>query len=159
MAQNGINLLVAQHQEIRNLLDQVESGPVERRALRFEELRQLLDVHETAEETIVRPVTRRDVPDGDRISDARLAEEAAGKRALTELAALDVTSEEFASRFAMFKADVLEHARNEEVEEFAALRDREGLDELMSLGDDVKTAEDPPTSHPDPDATAAAADA
>jgi hypothetical protein len=159
MAQNGINLLIAQHQEIRNLLDQVASGPAERRALRFEELRQLLEVHETAEAQIIRPVTRREVPDGDDIADARLAEEAAGKQALTQLAALDVTSEEFANQFVGFKADVLEHARNEEVEEFAALREHEGLDELLALGDDVKAAEDPPTSHPNPDATAAAADA
>ena len=158
MPENGINLLIAQHQEIRNLLDQVQSGPLERRALRFEELRQLLDVHETAEERVVRPLTRRELPDGDSVADARLAEEAAGRQALDALAALDVTSEEFATQFAAFKADVLDHAEREEDEEFAVLRDREGLDELLTLGEDVKAAEDPPTSHPDPEATAAAAD-
>lgn len=156
MAQNGITMLTVQHQEIRNLLDQVESGPSDRRPLRLEELRQLLTVHETAEEEVLRPITRRELPDGNQVADARLAEEQAGKQAIEALVALDVDSEEFAAQFAKFKADVLEHAEKEESEEFAALRELEGIDEF-TLGEEVKEAEDPPTSHPDPEATAAAA--
>jgi hemerythrin superfamily protein len=157
VGQNAINLLVAQHQEIRNLLDQVESGPAERRALRFEELRQLLMVHETAEDEVLRPVTRREVPDGDQVAADREAEERAANQALDELAGLDVDSAEFLERFASFKADVLAHAENEEESEFPAIRDREADGDLMRLGDEIKAAQDPPTSNPDPAATAEAA--
>jgi hypothetical protein len=157
MGQNAINLLVAQHQEIKSLLDQVQSGPTEQRRLRFEELRQLMSVHETAEEQIIRPITRRELPDGARIADERIAEEAAAEQTLTALAALDVTSAAFASQFATFKADVLKHASEEETEEFTPLGERKELGELMELGDEVKAAEDPPISHPDASAIEAAA--
>jgi hypothetical protein len=158
MGENAVNLLIAQHQEIRNLLDQVESGPAESRTLRFEELRQLMNVHETAEEEVLRPITRREAKDGNRLANGLSAQEAAAQQALAALAALDVTSDEFARQFTTFRAGVLDHMSDEESQELDALRERKDVGDLMALGEDVKAAEDPPTSRPDPAATMAAAD-
>ena len=83
---NGVDLLLQQHEQIRSLLSQVSSAAnAENRKQVFDELRELIAVHETAEEIIVRPVTRKQVPGGEDIADARMAEENEGKKALAEL--------------------------------------------------------------------------
>src|SRR5581483_9629167 len=114
MAQNGIDYLLSQHQEIQTLLDAVDRGPADAKQQNFDRLRELLAVHETAEELILRPVTKKSVPNGEEIADARFAEENHSKEALAELEKLDVGSAELTEKFATFKQDVLEHAQNEE---------------------------------------------
>jgi len=61
----------------------------------FEALRQLLAVHETAEEMLVHPRVRREVDAGDAIVDARLKEEHEAKELLSQIEKLDITSQHF----------------------------------------------------------------
>jgi hypothetical protein len=72
----------------------------------FDQLRELLAVHEAGEELILRAITRHHVPGGNQVADARMAEEHEAKETLAALEKLDVNSPEFAERFAAFKADV-----------------------------------------------------
>src|SRR5579875_589674 len=152
MAQNGIDFLLAQHQRVEQLLGAVDAAPAEDKQARFDELRELLAVHETAEELILRPVTRKDVPGGDKIADARIAEENKSKDALAELEKLDVTSPEFANKFAAFKEDVLKHAHNEEEYEFPLVREHEDAEALETMGNRLEMAEKTAPTHPHPSA-------
>jgi hypothetical protein len=150
---NAVDLLLHQHDEIRTLMDVVSGAETaEVRGEAFDELRELIAVHETAEEVIVRPVTRTKVPGGDDIADARMAEENKGKDALASLEKLNPGDAEFAAMFADFRADVEEHAKHEEELEFPALR--ENLDEsaLTKMGKGIKLAEAAAPTHAHPSA-------
>jgi hemerythrin superfamily protein len=92
----------------------------EHRQQLFDELRALLAAHETAEEMVVRPATRKAA--GDDVADARNHEEDEANRMLAELEKLDVESAEFTRKFAAFEKAVVAHAEREEAEEFPQLR-------------------------------------
>lgn len=126
-----VDLLEAQHRDVRQLFDQLEGGGAER-AETFECLVRLLAVHETAEEEVVYPALRSVGPDGDRIADARTSEEGQAKYALSELESLGVGAQEFSEKLAAFRLHVMEHAASEEREVFPVLR--------RSLEDDTRRA-------------------
>jgi hypothetical protein len=148
---NAIDLLEQQHEEIRRLLAAVaEAGDVEGRQRAFDELRALIAVHETAEEIVVRPVTRQAISEGEAVADARMAEENQGKHALAELEDLDTESPEFRDLFTVFRRDVEAHAQQEEEVEFTALRGALDDATLRSMGAHVRRAEALAPTHPHP---------
>ena len=118
-----VDFLRGQHNQIRDMFDDVvhASGSAAR-AQAFVELRQLLAVHETAEEMVVHPRARRDIDGGDIIVDARLREEHEAKEQLSALEQMDIDSTEFMDALIIFKATVVDHAEREESEEFDRLQ-------------------------------------
>jgi hemerythrin superfamily protein len=146
---DAVDLLVHQHQEIRRLFREVAEHKGGRRAEAFGRLRRLLAVHETAEEEIVHPLARRSIEHGDRVIEARLEEENRGKRMLQELEDIGPLDPRFDPLFATFHKAVLEHAENEEREEFPALKARGGA-ELRGLAAAIKAAEAMAPTHPHP---------
>jgi len=85
-----IAFLKAQHNLIEDMFDQVlyASDP-QAREKPFVQLRQLLAVHETAEEMVVHPRVRREVDAADSIVDARLEEEHASHEETYEFPKLE----------------------------------------------------------------------
>ena len=69
----------------------------------FIELRQLLAVHETAEEMVVHPRVRHEATGGDEIVDARLEEEHEAKEMLSALEDMDIGSQEFIDELTVFR--------------------------------------------------------
>lgn len=133
-----VGFLKEQHQQIKAMFSDVIAAKGEARQKAFIALRRLLAVHETAEEEIVHPAARRALPDGEAIVDARLKEENAAKKALTELEKLDVDSAEFDSKFETLKSDVIAHAESEEQDEFARLAnvlDQSRLDRMRKAAE------------------------
>jgi hemerythrin superfamily protein len=157
MSQNGIDFLLGQHQEVEKLLDAVKTGTGEARQASFDELREMLAVHETAEELILRPVTRKSVEGGAEIADARIAEENEAKDVLSQLEKLDVSSQEFTTMFESFAADVQKHAHNEETYEFPKVQQSQDADALAKLETALATAEKLAPTHPHPSARSTAA--
>ena len=147
----GAHLLQLQHEQIRELLAEVD-GAVDGQQRReaFARLRALLSKHEAAEEMVLRPVTRR--LDGDDVADRRMHEENEAKDALARLDALDPASAEFADAFTTFRRDVEQHAEAEEREEFPLIRENLGADERSWLADALRGAETGAPSHPHPSA-------
>lgn len=147
-----INMLIDQHQTVRTLLDDVLSSTGEPRQAAFDQVRELLARHETGEEMVLRPMTRR-VPDGDAVAEDRMAEENEAKEVLAKLEKLDVQSGEFESMFQQFRASVLEHAEAEEQNEFPLLR-KGTFDEqdLFNAGGKLENAEKMAPTHPHPSA-------
>ena len=91
-----IAFLKAQHNLIEDMFDQVlHATDPKAREKPFVHLRQLLAVHETAEEMVVHPRVRREVDASDSIVDARLEEEHEAKELLSGIEKLDITSQQF----------------------------------------------------------------
>jgi hemerythrin superfamily protein len=150
---NGIDLLVAQHQQVKALLEVIAiGGASEPRQAAFDELRHLLAIHETAEELVLRPVTRTAIPNGNEIVDARFAEENEAKKVLAELEKLGVDDPTFDELFARFKTSVLAHAEAEEKQEFAPVRAQQEHGDIADLGLAIEKAEETAPTHPHPSA-------
>ena len=108
---DAVKFLTDQHNLIKDLFEEVLSASSdEARDKAFTELRQLLAVHETAEEMVMHPQARREIKDGDTIVDARLKEEHEAKEKLSELEKMDIGSKEFLSELTKFRDAVIDHA-------------------------------------------------
>lgn len=145
-----VSLLVAQHARIRSLFQEVDKAAgSDVKQARFEELRRLLAVHETAEELIVHPEARH-ADGGSDVVAARLQEERDAKEVLAELDGMRVTDPEFADRFALLGQTVLDHASSEEREEFPLLRQNTSEKTLSLMASAVRAAEAMAPTHPHP---------
>jgi hemerythrin superfamily protein len=145
-----VSLLVAQHERIRSLFQEVDKA-VGRDAKqeRFDELRRLLAVHETAEELIVHPEARH-ADGGSDVVNARLQEERDAKELLVELDRMKVTDPEFLDHLALLRQAVLDHATSEEREEFPLLRQNTSEKTLNRMASAVRAAEAMAPTHPHP---------
>ncbi|MGN6611655.1 MAG: hemerythrin domain-containing protein [Angustibacter sp.] len=145
-----IRILLEQHARIRDLFAEVQGESGEHRQHAFDELRALLAVHETAEEMVLRPVSK-DVA-GAAVVDARNHEEEEATKALYEIEKLDVDSTEFLSRIAELEQAVSNHAEHEEREEFPLVIAECDEDKRRTMGTKVKAAEKVAPTHPHPSA-------
>ncbi len=144
-----IRVLLEQHARIRQLFATVKEGvDTEVKSKAFDELRALLAVHETAEEMVLRPVTRRTV--GGPVADARNAEESEANEVLARLEKMQVGSPEFMSVLADFELSVEEHAQAEESQEFTAVVDATEESVRKRMGTLLEAAEKMGPTHPHP---------
>jgi len=144
-----VALLLEQHDRIRRLLDEVDqAATVETRTERFDELRALLAVHETAEELVTHPRARMGEASG--VVDVLLAEEHEGKELLANLEKLDVGSDEFGTAFRELRTAVVRHADHEERDEFPRLREDNDETTLRAMAAAVRAAEAVAPTHPHP---------
>src|SRR3954449_3440925 len=87
-----VDQLLEQHELVRRAINAVARTTTEEsRQEAFDALRELLARHETAEEMIVRPLTR-DIDNGETVAEARMDEENESKVVLKELENLDIAS-------------------------------------------------------------------
>ncbi len=131
-----VKFLKGQHNLIKDMFEEVFSASDPKaREKAFVELRQLLAVHETAEEMVVHPRARQEIADGDEIVDARLHEEHEAKEQLSKLESMDVSSKEFIDELTKFRDAVIDHAEHEENEEFNKLQRKLDSDERERHGE------------------------
>jgi hemerythrin superfamily protein len=146
-----VKFLKDQHNLIKDMFEEVFSASDPKaREKAFIELRQLLAVHETAEEMVVHPRARHEIADGDEIVDARLQEEHQAKEQLSKLESMDVSSKEFIDELTKFRDAVIDHAEHEENEEFNKLQRKLDPDELERLAKAVQAAEAIAPTRPHP---------
>jgi hemerythrin superfamily protein len=146
---DAVDLLVRQHEEIRRLIKQVDDKAGRARAEAFDRLRRFLAVHETAEEEVVHPVARRSLDNGDEVIDARLKEENESKKMLQALEKMGPSAQGFEALYAEFRQAVLDHAEQEEREEFPELKAL-GPAEMRVMAAAIKAAEATAPTHPHP---------
>jgi hypothetical protein len=115
-------VLFAQHDRVRELLAEVRGAEGEYRWEVFEALRALLAAHETAEETVLRPVSVQ-IMSRD-LTAARNREEREIVKLLAGLDGIDAADGQFGERFVPFEHAVVEHVSMEEAEEFPVIEDR-----------------------------------
>jgi hemerythrin superfamily protein len=146
-----VAFLVGQHNLIKDMFDDVlYASKTSAREQAFGDLRQLLAVHETAEEMVVHPRARRDIKDGDAIVDARLQEEHDAKELLTNLESMDMNSQEFLDALTAFRDVVVAHAEHEENEEFTQLQRDLAPDDLKQMASAVLAAQAIAPTRPHP---------
>jgi iron-sulfur cluster repair protein YtfE (RIC family) len=143
-----IAVLLAQHARIRELFAAVQTAPRHLRQESFDELRELLAVHEAGEEVVLRPVSRRGA--GKRIAETRNQEESEAAQVLADLEEMDVASEQFAAKLNDLAKAVSEHAEREETEEFPAVQSAGTEQELVAMGEKLLKAERSAPTHPHP---------
>ncbi|BBX39547.1 hemerythrin [Mycobacterium tuberculosis variant microti OV254] len=146
-----VAFLKAQHNLIEDMFDEVlyASDP-EAREAPFTALRQLLAVHETAEEMVVHPRMRRESDAGDAVVDALLQDEHSAKELLSRIEKLDVTSQEFVDQLTKLRQAVLDHAEQEEQDEFPYLERELDSDDLRRMTTAVRAAQAIAPTHPHP---------
>ena len=145
-----ISLLLEQHAKIRDTFGAVRAAPKDQRQESFDQLRELLAVHEAGEEMVLRPVSRKDA--GAQVADARNKEEDEAAHVLAELEKMDASDERFMAKLADFELAVSAHADHEELEEFPAVQSTHTVEELHALGDKLLAAERKAPTHPHPTA-------
>lgn len=146
-----VAFLVGQHNLIKDMFDDViYASETKAREQAFIGLRQLLAVHETAEEMVVHPRARREIHDGDAIVDARLQEEHDAKEQLSSLEDMDMNSQEFLDALTVFRDAVIEHADHEENEEFPQLQHDLAPDDLKRMASAVVAAQAIAPTRPHP---------
>lgn len=146
-----VKFLKDQHNLIKDMFDEVFSASDPKaREKAFTDLRQLLAVHETAEEMVVHPRVRREMASGDEIVDARLQEEHEAKQKLSKLESMDVASKEFIDELTKFRDAVIDHAEHEENEEFNKLERKLDADDRERLAKAVLAAEAIAPTRPHP---------
>lgn len=143
-----IRILLEQHARIRQLFDQASVASGDTKVELFHELRALLAVHETAEEVVLRPVSRECA--GPDVADARNDEEKAANELLAALEELDVNSPEFDEQLASFQQSVDQHAELEEHEEFETIVREVDQEKRRMLGDRLRLVENLAPTYPHP---------
>ena len=127
-----VAVLLTQHATVRDMLDQVKNSTGDQRQQTFTALAGLLTAHETAEKSVIRPVTEDTA--GAAVVQARNAEEAHADEVVAKLKLLDVTSGDFETKFAEFTQAVSDHAEAEEHEEFPTIIANRSPEERHALG-------------------------
>jgi hemerythrin superfamily protein len=146
-----VKFLKGQHNLIKDMFEEVFSASEPKaRETAFVELRQLLAVHESAEEMVVHPRARHEIADGDKIVDARLHEEHEAKQQLSKLEGMDIDSEAFIDELTKFRDAVIDHAEHEENEEFNKLQRKLDSDDLGRMAKAVQAAEAIAPTRPHP---------
>ena len=134
-----IGILYEQHARVQDLFARVEQSSAGTRQEAFDELVALLIAHETAEQSVLRPVSRETA--GEDVVQARLQEEQEANQVIAELKKLDISSSEFDRMFAEFKQAVVDHAEHEETEEFPTVLEERDEDERRLMGERLSRAE------------------
>lgn len=145
-----IDLLLDDHREFRELFPQVREATGEQREELFHYLVARLASHEAAEESVVHPALRDDVPGGVAVAVAVLQEEADAEKLLHRMTKMDVGSAEFAAALDDLERDVLAHADHEERDEFPPLREHLDVTHRRKMGRAFTTlrAAGPTRPHP-----------
>jgi hemerythrin superfamily protein len=143
-------LLRKQHDVVKGMFEQLDAATGEQRVEIFDRLRATLAVHETAEEMILHPAGRLAGDDGDRVVEARLAEEAEAKSALAELEKLGPDGDGFDVKLVTFKQSVLAHAEAEENELFPLIEANTPIEKQRTMATAITSVEKIAPTHPHP---------
>ncbi len=152
-----VDLLLTQHARVEELFLLVAGSTGDAKREAFDELVRLLSVHETAEEEVVHPLSRRVADHGGPLIDDRLQEERQAKEMLSELTKSDPGDPGFDEALLLLRNAVLMHARYEERYEFPQLRAKVPAAQLKAMATAVRTAEKLAPTRPHPGAESAVA--
>jgi hemerythrin superfamily protein len=111
-----VALIRHQHELVRQSIGMIKAAAPDERAGLFQELAMTVPGHETAEQSVVYPALRELGAEGERVADARIAEEEQASETLAGLESLDASTAQFEQAFTAFSGDVEQHALSEEAE-------------------------------------------
>jgi hypothetical protein len=136
------DVILEQHARIEELFQVVETSKGKERKDAFEELAQLLEMHEAAEREIVHPLAAHSIDEGAAVIEERLEEEDAASEMLADLVEAGPGSAGFDEDFQALRLAVLEHATREERYEFKQLAAGLSAEELVDLANQFLAVQD-----------------
>jgi hemerythrin superfamily protein len=145
-----VQLVEGDHQEVEELLMGFDTTPRADRAGYYCALVEELVQHEVAEEEVLYPALRDEVPGGEAQANARMCEQAGGERLLSELESMDATSRQFEDGFVQLRAVFRRHAELEEFGALSLLVAAVSIDRLVELGNAYVRAKSVAASYPGP---------
>lgn len=129
-----LEILTAQHKEVDELMEMLESGDGDRKAL-FTELANNLAAHAAAEEKVFYPaIMAKEIKD---MLHEAVEEHLAIKRILADLLTMKLDTEGFKAKLHVLKEQVSHHAHKEEEDElFPKVKDVFSSDERAAIGNE-----------------------
>jgi len=149
-ATDVVNLIKAQHEQVKGLLTRVATGSGSELESAFCDLRRMIVVHETAEEEVVYPALRASGAEGQRVVEERTKEEQHGTEVLSKLEDAGVSSGQFSTMFEQFRTAVLNHAEAEEATVLPLLQRTQSEEQLRKMASAFEVAEKAAPTHAHP---------
>jgi hemerythrin superfamily protein len=147
-----IEELQEDHEAVKRAFAQIESADQSQWWGMFTGLVSDLVRHEVAEEEIVYPVVRKQLPDGDALADARIKEQSESEELLKQMEKKGANAPDFPANLAILRDSVLRHAQAEEILVFAPLAAALDEETLAKMGDRYEKAKATAPTHPHPSA-------
>jgi hemerythrin-like domain-containing protein len=154
------DVLGRDHDEVRQMLSQLEEGPSAATGADDDQLRSRKKLaeqlvieesrHEAVEQMFFWPTVRETVPGGDRLADRAAAQEQQGEEVLGKLDKSDPSDPEFEQLLGEFIAAGREHIAFEETQVWPELRTVLDPEEAERLGDRCETAKQSAPTRPHP---------
>jgi hypothetical protein len=133
---NALQLLEEQHEEVDELISQLEQTEKSARGELFAELADKLAAHAKIEEEIFYPAVM--AKQTEEILLESVEEHLSVKRVLADMLDLDIDDEQFDAKLAVMKEQLEHHAHEEEEDElFPKVRKLLGADALEALGGEM----------------------
>lgn len=151
MPENVIDLLVTDHREVVTAVEAVlaTDDPQQRRELIDPIIGQLVR-HSVAEETVVYPVMRQSLPDGDAAVEHDTKEHKELEVIMKNLESADAATPLFVGLVGQLKEVLDDHVKDEEDEQFPLLRKHLDEDRLVSMGAAVEALKKIAPTRPHP---------
>ena len=154
------HVLKQDHDEVKAMLAQLEEGPKARTGATPEQLafrKQAVDAviieeskHEAAEQQYFWPAVKQLGPDGVRVAEIGLEQEAEAEQVLADLSKLNADDEGFEERVMALVSDARAHIAYEEAHAWPLLRASIGEEEAQLLGDQITRAKKLAPTRPHP---------
>jgi hypothetical protein len=133
-----VDVLLEQHERIRQLCTAVDRADGAAKKQLFAELDELVNLHERGDRKVVHPATRAStVVGGDAVALACMIEEGNIERAVGELLSLGSADAAFDGKFTTLWQAILDHLAHEEREEFPLLRQYVGGAHLHRMANEL----------------------
>lgn len=145
-----IEKLLEDHQLVRKTFASFETAGRAQWWDIFEKITRDLVQHEIAEEEIVYPVVRKQLPDGDDLADTRISEQSEAEELMEKMEKKGRKDKNFAANLTKLRLAVLEHAAEEERTVFAPLANAVDRDQLEKMADRYEKAKQTAPTHPHP---------
>ena len=140
------------HRKVKTMLSSLDTTDDVTLVDYFCQLREELVRHEVAEELVVYPALRRNVPGGDAIADVCIQEQSEAEHSLARLEKLEDEPVALRAGILQLRRDVLSHADHEELEVLPSLATHTKPKDLQDLGQRYRKALDSAPTHAHPHA-------
>jgi hemerythrin superfamily protein len=158
---DALTLLRDDHRAMADLFTQIDAIPsslpaddeaMQRRRTLFEQVSMSLTRHAMAEEELLYPMVRRELPDGDALADQALDEHQVVKETLARLEKMSPDNLDFDVELRSLTVNVREHVTEEEGTLFERLAQHVDAQTLDELGRQLENAERAAPTRPHPNA-------
>jgi hemerythrin superfamily protein len=151
--QNLIDAIIADHREVQQVFNEIESGgESDRRRELVEHVIVELVRHSVAEEQYLYPTARRVLPDGDEIADHETEEHAEAEEVMKAIEKTDGSDSRFDTLVNQLIGDIRHHIEDEETDLLPKLRAACDDAELRDLGVKFARAKKMAPTRPHPSA-------